>query len=273
MSERKKALEAKANALKTNEVALQRKTNLINADWRKFDDFMEMYEVVRTNLIEREKALVQQHQSFKQEKNAFDNEKQRPRALRLQDLLWEAPEDELLSVLHTATLRLVVRGSPSYVLDEAARLIDRLRSAKVQTPLAGRDILHEPVVYPFLTNEYARQPPPRSPQAEEMPIQPPKEETGPVKGESILPTGSGSAHRTIADLLPPFVRSTTPAPTRVPLAMLSKQAIMDAIPSSGISVMDFVRAVPHPADKKRDFVALVKEVARLDKARGLLFLK
>jgi transcription initiation factor TFIIF subunit alpha len=53
----------------------------------------------------------------------------------------------------------------------------------------------------------------------------------------------------------------------------SVQDIKSAIPVSGITIKDLMKVVAHPKERRADFVSLVKEVARMDKERGVLVLK
>lgn len=86
----------------------------------------------------------------------------------------------------------------------------------------------------------------------------------------------GSGPGTASPAAQPSSRAGSPAPVlgapRV-IPFPSAQDIKNAIPPDGISVKDLVRIVPHPADKKKEFVTLVKEITRLDKERGLLLPK
>ncbi|ETI20355.1 hypothetical protein G647_08389 [Cladophialophora carrionii CBS 160.54] len=69
--------------------------------------------------------------------------------------------------------------------------------------------------------------------------------------------------------------SPVPTPATVPRspAFPSEQDIRNAIPPEGISVRDLIRKIPHPAERKTEFVNLVKAITRLDKDRGLLLPK
>ncbi|EXJ82379.1 hypothetical protein A1O3_06192 [Capronia epimyces CBS 606.96] len=67
-----------------------------------------------------------------------------------------------------------------------------------------------------------------------------------------------------------------PSPIQQPMSPTvfpSVQDIKNAIPSQGIAIKDLMKVVAHPKDRRADFVALVREVARMDKERGVLVLK
>ena len=67
--------------------------------------------------------------------------------------------------------------------------------------------------------------------------------------------------------------SPPPAAAPRPVAFPSEQDIRDAIPPEGVTVRDLLRLVPHPKERKNDFVALVQAVTRLDKGKNLLLPK
>ena len=69
--------------------------------------------------------------------------------------------------------------------------------------------------------------------------------------------------------------SPTPVPAAAPrpIAFPSEQDIRNAIPPEGISVKHLIRVIPHPPDRKAEFVNLVKAVTRLDKEKGIIFPK
>ncbi|EXJ81607.1 hypothetical protein A1O1_07672 [Capronia coronata CBS 617.96] len=76
----------------------------------------------------------------------------------------------------------------------------------------------------------------------------------------------------------PSSRGGSPARSPVqqpmsPTAFPSVQDIKNAIPPHGIAIKDLMKVVAHPKDRRADFVALVREVARMDKERGVLMLK
>ncbi|KAL2433835.1 hypothetical protein ABEF95_010959 [Exophiala dermatitidis] len=53
----------------------------------------------------------------------------------------------------------------------------------------------------------------------------------------------------------------------------SVQDVRNAIPPQGIGIRDLIKAVEHPRERRNDFINLVKEVARIDKDRGVLVLR
>ncbi|KAJ9614477.1 transcription factor IIF subunit tfg1 [Cladophialophora chaetospira] len=69
--------------------------------------------------------------------------------------------------------------------------------------------------------------------------------------------------------------SPIPVPAAAPriIAFPSEQDIRNAIPREGISVKQLLKVIPHPADRKAEFVSLVKAITRLDKEKGILFPK
>ncbi|KAI1625424.1 transcription initiation factor TFIIF alpha subunit [Exophiala viscosa] len=58
-----------------------------------------------------------------------------------------------------------------------------------------------------------------------------------------------------------------------PIAFPSVQDIKNAVPTQGIAIKDLMKIVAHPRERRAEFVNLVKEVARMDKERGVLVLK
>ena len=77
----------------------------------------------------------------------------------------------------------------------------------------------------------------------------------------------------------PQPSSRAGSPARSPSAMIgvtelpSKDEIRKAIPHGGIAIKDLMKVVAHPKDRRAEFVALVKEVARMDQVSRLLVLK
>ncbi|KIV97444.1 hypothetical protein PV10_01196 [Exophiala mesophila] len=77
----------------------------------------------------------------------------------------------------------------------------------------------------------------------------------------------------------PQPSSRAGSPARSPSAMIgvtelpSKDEIRKAIPQGGIAIKDLMKVVAHPKDRRAEFVALVKEVARMDQVSRLLVLK
>ena len=78
----------------------------------------------------------------------------------------------------------------------------------------------------------------------------------------------------------PPSRAASPAPRGAPspgasspTAFPSVQDIKNAVPTQGIAIKDLMKIVAHPRERRAEFVNLVKEVARMDKERGVLVLK
>ncbi|KIX04184.1 uncharacterized protein Z518_07738 [Rhinocladiella mackenziei CBS 650.93] len=78
----------------------------------------------------------------------------------------------------------------------------------------------------------------------------------------------------------PSSRAGSPAPRSAPSpgagspqVFPTHQDIKNAIPPQGITIKDLMKVVAHPKERRADFVALVKEVARMDKERAVLVLK
>lgn len=75
----------------------------------------------------------------------------------------------------------------------------------------------------------------------------------------------------------PSSRAGSPARSPGALAVVtelpSKDEIRKAIPQGGIAIKDLMKVVAHPKDRRAEFVALVKEVARMDQVSRLLVLK
>jgi len=66
---------------------------------------------------------------------------------------------------------------------------------------------------------------------------------------------------------------SAPTPVAGPTAFPTVQDIKNAIPPHGIAIKDLMKVVAHPKERRAEFVTLVKEVARMDKERGVLMLK
>ena len=73
----------------------------------------------------------------------------------------------------------------------------------------------------------------------------------------------------------PTSRPGSPTPPAAPrtIPFPSEQDIRNAIPSEGVSVRELLRIVPHPQERKDDFVKLVKSITKLNREKGLLLPK
>lgn len=70
---------------------------------------------------------------------------------------------------------------------------------------------------------------------------------------------------------PPSLAASSPAPAAPrTIAFPSEQDIKNALPAEGISVLEFLRAIAHPRERRHEFLSLVKTVARMDLKKGLL---
>lgn len=91
---------------------------------------------------------------------------------------------------------------------------------------------------------------------------------------SASPPGTNPPSRA-ASPAPGAAPRGAPSPVAIgsPTAFPSVQDIKNAIPAQGIAIKELMKIVAHPKERRADFVNLVKEVARMDKERGVLVLK
>ncbi|KIV83618.1 hypothetical protein PV11_05631 [Exophiala sideris] len=89
---------------------------------------------------------------------------------------------------------------------------------------------------------------------------------------SASPPGTNPPSRT-ASPAPGGPRGALSPGASSPTAFPSVQEIKNAIPTQGIAIKDLMKIVAHPKERRAEFVNLVKEVARMDKERGVLVLK
>lgn len=67
----------------------------------------------------------------------------------------------------------------------------------------------------------------------------------------------------------PSSRAGSPGPPLSPQELPSVQEIRDAIPSEGITIKELMKLVAHPRAQRKAFVALVRNLAKMDKDKGV----